>query len=261
MWLVNRPRIAVIELYGMIGGGARMGNMLRLVDAVRDSHRARAVVLDIDSPGGLATTSQHLYLTIAKLAARKPVVAFIRGTGASGAYMAACAATKVIALPAALVGSIGVVSVRPLVPQLLERLGVQFHVAKGGRLKDMGAFWREPTPEEQEKEEALVDTYYQDFIDTVAKGRNMERQRVEELATGEVFPAVKAREAGLVDELGDLDTTVETAASLGGVTPRTYSLRRRRPLLERLLAPQAASLGEALLLQAEDLLSRRIYFQ
>ncbi|MDP6782264.1 MAG: signal peptide peptidase SppA, partial [Dehalococcoidia bacterium] len=101
MWLVNRPRIAVIELYGMIGGGARMGNMLRLVDAVRDSRRAQAVVLDIDSPGGLATTSQHLYLTIAKLAARKPVVAFIRGTGASGAYMAACA-TKVIALPTAL---------------------------------------------------------------------------------------------------------------------------------------------------------------
>jgi len=261
MWLVNRPRIAVIELYGMIGSGVRMGNMLRLVDAVRDSRRARAVVLDIDSPGGLATTSQHLYLTIAKLSARKPVVAFIRGTGASGAYMAACAATKVIALPAALVGSIGVVSVRPLVPQLLERLGVQFHVAKGGRLKDMGAFWREPTPEEDNKEEALVETYYQDFIDTVTKGRNMERQRVEELATGEVFPAVKAKEAGLVDELGDLDTAIGMAASLGGVAPRTYSLRPHRPFVERLLAPQAASLGEALLLRAEDLLSRRIYFQ
>ena len=261
MLLVNRPRVAVIQLYGTISSGVRMGNILRLVDAVRDSRRARAVVLDIDSPGGLATTSQHLYLTIAKLADRKPVVAFIRGTGASGAYMAACAATKVIALPTALVGSIGVVSIRPLVPQLLERLGIRFHVAKGGHLKDMGAFWREPTPEEEQKEEGLIDAYYQDFIDTVTKGRIMERRRVEKLATGEVFPAMQAKEAGLVDELGDLDTAIDAAASLGGVAPRYYNLRPRRPLLERVLAPQAASLGEALLLQAEDLLSRRIYFQ
>ncbi|MEE9203330.1 MAG: signal peptide peptidase SppA, partial [Dehalococcoidia bacterium] len=216
MLFVNRPHIAVIELFGMIGGGPRMGNFLRLVNAVRDSRRARAVVLDVDSPGGLATTSLHLNLAITKLAARKPVVAFIRGTGASGAYMACAAATRIVALPAALVGSIGVISVRPLVPQLLERMGVSFHVAKGGRLKDMGAFWREPTPEEQEKEEALVNSYYQDFIDTVSRSRKMERGRVEELATGEVFPAVRARELGLVDELGDTEKAIEIAASLAG---------------------------------------------
>ena len=200
MFLISRPRIAVLELFGMIGGGPRMGGFLRLVAAVRDSRRARAVVLDVDSPGGLASTSSYLNLAIAKLAARKPVVAFIRGTGASGAYMACAAATRIVALPAALVGSIGVVSIRPLVPQLLERMGVRFQVTKGGRLKDMGAFWREPTPEEQEKEEALVNHYYQDFIDTVSRSRNMERGRVEELATGEVFPATRARELGLVDE-------------------------------------------------------------
>jgi protease-4 len=260
MFLIKRPRIAVLEMYGMIGGGPRMGNFLRLVNAVRDSGRARAVVLDVDSPGGLATTSKHLNLTIAKLAARKPVVAFIRGTGASGAYMACAAATRIVALPAALVGSIGVVSVRPLLPQLLERMGVSFHVTKGGRLKDMGAFWREPTPEEQEKEEALVNSYYQDFIDTVARSRNIERGRVEELATGEVFPAERARELGLVDELGDMDNAVEIAASRAGVAPRSYTLRPRRPFLERLLAPQAASLGESLLWQAEEMLSRRIYY-
>ena len=261
MLFVNRPHIAVIELFGMIGSGARMGNFLRLVNAVRDGRRARAVVLDVDSPGGLATTSLHLNLAVAKLAARKPVVAFIRGTGASGAYMACAAATRIVALPAALVGSIGVISVRPLLPQLLERVGVRFHVAKGGRLKDMGAFWREPTPEEQEKEEALVNSYYQDFIDTVSQSRKMERGRVEELATGEVFPATRARELGLVDELGDMEKAVEIAASLGRVPPRSYILRPRRPLLERLLAPQAASLGEALLWQAEGLLSsRRIFY-
>ncbi len=260
MFLIGRPRIAVIELYGMITSGSRMGNFLRLVDAIRESRRARAVVLDVDSPGGLATTSQHLHLTIARLAARKPVVAFIRGNGTSGAYLACAPATRIVALPAAVVGSIGVISIHPLLPQLLERLGVKFQVVKGGRLKDMGGFWREPTPEEVEKEQALVDWYYQDFIDSVASARKMERGRVQELATGEVFPGARAKELGLVDELGDMDKAVEIAASLARVAPRTFIVRPRRPFVERLLAPQAASLGEALLWQAEELLLRRIYF-
>lgn len=260
MFFFSRPRVAVLELFGVIGSGIRMVNLLRGLEALRDSRRARAVVLDIDSPGGLATTSEYLHLAVAKIASRKPVVAFIRNTGASGAYMAACAATRVVALPTAVVGSIGVISLHPLVTQLLDRLGVKIRVAKGGHLKDMGAFYREPTPEEVQKEEELVNEYYQQFISIVARARKMDPEAVRRLATGEVFTGQRAKELGLVDELGDLEQAIGLAASLARVPPRSFLLRPRRPLLERLLAPTALSIAEGLLAELESSRLPRIYF-
>ena len=81
----------------------------------------------------------------------------MRGIGASEGYYLACAASKVVALPTALVGSIGVIYLRPLMEQLLSKVGVEFSVFKGGRLKDMGRFWRRPTPEEGERFQGLIE--------------------------------------------------------------------------------------------------------
>ena len=123
-----------------------------LLNALRRNRRVRAVVLDIDSPGGSAAASEHLYMAARKLAERKPVVAFVRGVGASGAYMLACGATRIVALPGAVVGSIGVISLRPIAVELLRRIGLSIAVSKTGPFKDSGAFYREPTAEAQRKE-------------------------------------------------------------------------------------------------------------
>lgn len=260
MVLLPRSHIGVMELFGLIGSGSRMAGYIRLLEAARESRRVKAVVLDIDSPGGLATTSQHLHFVIGKLAKRKPVVAFVRGSATSGAYLAGCAASKVVALPAAIVGSIGVISLRPLIPQLLDRLGIKIQVTKGGRLKDMGAVWREPTEEEKQKEEALVTELYDWFVAMVAKARKLEKDKVLQIATGEVFTAATAKDLGLVDELGDLEVAIHIAAEAAKVAPRTFLLRPRRPLIERLLAPSASGLAESLVLEMEGLLGSRIYF-
>ena len=247
----KRQKIAVVEMHGTIGGSVKSPAFERVLTGVRRDSRIRALVLDIDSPGGGVPASGYLYRAVARIAEEKPVVASIRGVGASGAYLIACASQRIVASPSAIVGSIGVISIRPVLQHLLERLGVSVSVNKSGALKDMGAFWREATPEESQKMQSLIDESYDDFVAKVARSRGMDEASVREVATGEVFWAPKAKEVGLIDELGDLDRAIDLAAELSGAPRRPVFIRPRRGLRERMLGPVAESLVETVLDAAE----------
>ena len=112
--LPKRGRIAMMEIFGVIGGAVRPSQYVPLLEAVRRNRAMRALVLDVDSPGGQAAASAELHAAVRRVAQVKPVVAYIRGTGASGAYYVGTAAHRIIAMPDALVGSIGVIAVRPV---------------------------------------------------------------------------------------------------------------------------------------------------
>jgi protease IV len=239
-------RVAVLRLYGPIMGAGRTADWIELARHLRESRRVPAVVLDIDSPGGSATASDDMFLAIARLAAAKPVVAAIRGTGASGAYLAAVAARRIVANPTAIVGSIGVIAAGPRVPRLLDRLGVTVSEHTAGRLKGMGLPWRDESEPEAEKEQALVDALYASFVGRVAKARGLADDRVRELATGEVWLGEQARELGLVDEIGDLERAIEIAAEMAGVPAKGAPVRLRRPVLGRLLERFATRVASAL---------------
>ena len=229
--------VAVIEIHGAIGTRVRESVYARLFSDVASNKRYRALVLDIQSPGGSAAGSELLHHSLLKVAAQKPVVAHIRNLGASGGYYLACAANRVTALPTTLVGSIGVIYLRPILEQLLGRAGIEFAVVKGGRLKDMGGFWRGPTDEESEKLEALIAEVYDNFVSVVAKGRSLEEERVRELATGELFTARQGKELGLIDDLLDFEASLELAAQLAGIEKgkaRPRWLRPRRSMSEKL---------------------------
>ena len=229
--------VAIIEIHGAIGTRIRESVYARLFSDVASNKRYRALLLDIQSPGGSAAGSELLYHSLLKVAAQKPVVAHIRNLGASGGYYVACAANRVTALPTTLVGSIGVIYLRPILEQLLGRAGIEFAVVKGGRLKDMGGFWRGPTDEESEKLEALIAEVYDNFVSVVSRGRSLEDERVRELATGELFTARQGKELGLVDDLMDFESSLELAAQLAGIEKgkaRPRWLRPRRSMSERL---------------------------
>lgn len=260
IWTPWGARIGILELHTSIMGNRRITGYVNIIDSLKKSRRIKSVILNIDSPGGSATASDYLYTAVYKLSAKKPVVAFISGTGASGAYMVSSAATKIVALPSAMVGSIGVLSVRPLLQELLHRAGIHVAVTKSGRLKDMGALYREPTEEEKIKEEELVNSFYDYFIKVVAKGRNMDEGAVRELATGEVFLGEKAHDLGLIDEVGDFDDALDLAAKLGKVPRRVTYFRPRPALSERLLSRFAASLIEETMAEVEYRASRQIYY-
>ena len=250
-------RVAIIRLYGPIPGGGRSAATVELAARLRDARRVPAVVVDIDSSGGSASASDDIFLAFQRLSRAKPLVASIRGSGASGAYLAAIAARRVLANPNAIVGSIGVISAGPRLPRLLERAGVSVSVTKAGRLKEMGAPWRDEDDEERAKEQELVDAIYDAFVERVAAARHMPVERVRELATGEVWLGRRALELGLVDEIGDLQRAVEVAAAYAGVPARSARVRRHQPLLGRLVDRAVSRAASALADELEARLADR----
>jgi protease-4 len=230
----RRGGVAVVEIHGVIGTRVRESVYARLFGAIGRNKQYKALLLDINSPGGSATGSDLMYHSLQKVAQQKPVVAYVSGIGASGGYYLCCAASKVVALPTALVGSIGVIYLRPILEQLLSKVGIELSVFKGGRLKDMTGFWRSPTDEESEKFQGLISEMYDTFVSVVAQGRSLEDSQVRELATGEIYTARRGHEMGLVDELGDFDLALNLAAELGNVRPKPRWIRPKRSFSERL---------------------------
>lgn len=241
----DRRRIAVVHVHGVIGGSVRPRETVERLDALRRSPRIRAVLLDIDSPGGGATGSEHLYRAVRRLAADKPVVAWVRGTGASGAYFLACGATRMLAFPGAVIGSIGVISAHPVIVDALRRLGASVNVTKTGPFKDLGAPWREPTEDERTKERELVDAVFRRFRGAVADARHLEGDALDRVVTGEVWLADDALGLGLLDGVCDEEEALEEAQRLAGLPHhRTLRVRPRRTILQRaglpVLAPGAS---------------------
>ncbi len=258
----SRPHVAVVEMYGAIGGNVRSRTYAPLFKALREDTRVRAVVLDIDSPGGSASDSDYLYGLIRKTAARTPVVAFIRGTGASGAYFIACAAQRIVAHRSSIVGSIGVITIRPQVQELLDKIGVKVSVTATGPLKGMGLPFREESAQEKAKNEALVGAFFEHFIAVVAAGRKRSPEEVRGWATGEVFWAPQALERGMVDDLGDLEHAVAVAAKLGGVSRKhAVTVRPKLPFPQRLLQRVASASLRAVSAEAERLLAPRVEYR
>ena len=227
--------VAVLEMHGVIGTQVRVPVYARLLDNIANNKRYRALLLDIDSPGGSASGSEVLYRSLQRVSENKPVYAYVRGIGASGGYYLCCAASQVFALPTALVGSIGVIYLRPILEQLLAKVGVEFSVFKGGRLKDMSGFWRGPTDEESDKFQELINEIYDNFVSVVAQARKLEETKVRDLATGEVVTGLRGVELGLVDQIGDFEDALNAAAEAGKTKPRPKWLQPKRGLTSRLM--------------------------
>ena len=232
--------VAVVEMHGTIGNQIRPATYGRILETVARNKSYRALLLDIDSPGGSAVGSEALHRSIERVAEIKPVVAYVRGMGASGGYYLCCAASQVYALPTALVGSIGVIYLRPVLEQFLGRAGIEFSIFKAGKYKDMSGFWRSPTSEESERLQGLIDEIYDNFVQVVSKGRSLSDEVVRDLATGELITGQRAIEAGLVDHLGDYTDALQAAAAAGRTKPRGKLLQPRRSFTQRLMGRSSA---------------------
>ena len=251
--------IVIVDVQGMIGPAVKPLEHSRLLTRLRNDRSVKAVVLNIDSPGGSATGSDLMTRAALRLRAEKPVVAYIGGMGASGGYMLASAAHHIVALPAAIVGAIGVIAYRPVVAEALEKLGVQVRVSKSARLKDMLSPFREATEEERGKEQRLIDSMHSLFIETVAGGRGMPPERVRELATGEVYPSGDALAHGLIDRTGDIEDAIDWAVAQSGAPRRTRVIRPRRTLRDLVLGRGSFSFAEAVGAEVEAALDRQLH--
>jgi signal peptide peptidase SppA len=213
----RRPVVAVIQLSGAIGVGARFGgglNMAKLektIDSAFDVKGAKAIALVINSPGGSPAQSHLIMRRIRMLADEKklPVYAFVEDVAASGGYMLACAADEIIADPASILGSIGVVSASFGFDKLIEKIGVERRVYTAGRSKTMLDPFRPEKQEDVERLAALQRDVHDMFIALVKERRQGKLKGDEEtLFSGEFWLAPRAIDLGLADTIGDLRSTM-----------------------------------------------------
>ena len=189
----------------------------------------RAIVVRIESPGGVVAAAQEIYEELNKVSARgKPIVASMGGIAASGAYYIACGADSIVANPGTLTGSIGVIMRFPQAEELLRKIGIGFEVVKTGEYKDIGSISRPLTREEKLLLGDLIEDVHEQFVSVIALERNMEREEVLEFADGRLFTGRQAFEIGLVDTLGDFRDAVKLAAKMAGIDGEPVIVRPRR---------------------------------
>ncbi len=221
-------------------GGTASQQVIRHLEWAEADGSVKAIVLRVDSPGGGVVASDEIYEKL--LAIDKPIVVSMGETAASGGYYIACAADKIVANPATMTGSIGVISQIVELDELLAQVGVEVIVIKSGAYKDVGAFHRDMTDDEVALFQAMIDEVYEGFVDIVAQGRGLPKESVRGLADGRVYTGLQARQLGLVDELGNLPRAIALAAEMGGIEgkPRLIEYRRRQPSLFDLLLGMAS---------------------
>lgn len=177
----------------------------------------KAIILRVDSPGGAVAPSQEIYEEVRKAASKKTVVVSMGSVAASGGYYISSAATRIIANPGTLTGSIGVIMEIPNIEGLMNKVGIKTEVIKSGRHKDIASVFRGRSKEEREILQAVLDDVHEQFIKAVAEGRKMIPDDVRKIADGRVFTGKQAKALGLVDELGNLEDAIKSASKLAGI--------------------------------------------
>lgn len=237
----GRSHIARMSIEGLITGRQETLDLLREIE----KSQASAVILRIDSGGGTTSGSEALHNAVKALAAKKPVVAVIDGIGASGAYMTALGAERIVANGSALVGSIGVIAQVPNVSKLLETLGVKVEAVRSTPLKAMPSGVEPTTPEARAALEATVADTYRWFRDLVGARRNLQNDALNAVADGRVFTGRQALGLKLIDELGGEKEAIAWLEREKNVT-RDLGVVDYKPKSQRGSLPALGSLHRAL---------------
>lgn len=253
--------VAIIDLHGTITSNQPQGGISsqvitpdrveNLLDQAAGLDQVKAVVIQVNSPGGSVVASDEIYHML--LDFEKPVVIWMGEAAASGGYYISCGGDYVFAHPDTLTGSIGVITQFINAREFLEDTGIEVTVITSGPHKDMGSLFRDMTEEEREIWDEMIDQIYADFVQVVVESRDLSEETVRELADGRVYTGQQALELGLVDNVGLSADAVAKAAELGGIEgdPQVIELKTRPTLLESLYGLQ----GYSALPTLEDILS------
>lgn len=229
--------IAVIPIYGQItyssspfmDSHAHPEDIKNFIESANQDVNINAILLEINSQGGTPVASNELMESVKD--SKKPVVVWISDSGVSGAYLVASGADHIVANPSSWVGSIGVLIDLVDLSRLYEKEGINRYVIKSGEYKDMGADFRELTPEESEMLQNIVDEQYDYFIEQVAENRDLNKSYVAEIAEGKVYTGTQAENLKLIDNTGSKEEALEIAAELAGIEKyQTVTFARRTPL-------------------------------
>lgn len=228
---LGRDTVGIVYLDGTIMGGASTTGLLgaslgsdeviAYLKEAREDPRVKAVVLRINSPGGSAAGAQEIADEVTKLKeAGVKVVASMGDVAASGAYWVASGADLIVANPATMTGSIGVIMEVQNIEALYKKLGIEVNVIKSAPMKDIGSSTRPMTPEERSLLQGMVNDIFDQFVSQVSNGRKMPREKVLGLADGRIFTGRQAKSIGLIDQFGNFHDSIDQAVKLAGISGR-----------------------------------------
>jgi protease IV len=209
-----RERVGVVEIKGML---TESRTAIKQLERYRDNPRIKAIVLRINSPGGAVGPAQEILREVEKVRTKKTIVASLGTVAASGGYYIASGADFIMSNRGTLTGSIGVIMQFANVQGLTQKIGIDMFNLKAGRYKDVGSPFRTMSPEDKAYLQSLIDNVYQQFIEDVARNRQIPLATLKKLAEGKVYTGEEARQIGLVDGFGNLPDAINKAGRLAGL--------------------------------------------
>ncbi|MHB9098183.1 MAG: signal peptide peptidase SppA [Syntrophales bacterium] len=236
-------KIGVVQIEGVITDSREVADQ---IDEFSKDDAIRAVVLRIDSPGGGVAASQEIYQAVHELRKKKRVVASMGSIAASGGYLIAVAAEKIVANPGTITGSISAVMHFADVQELMKKVGVRSSVVKSGKFKDIGSPARQMTSEERQLIQGIVDDIYDQFVSVISENRKIPLDKVRKIADGRIFSGRQALDLNLVDDLGGLQDTVFLAGRLAGIVGKpeiVYSAKKKTSLLRYIIENAASAVS------------------
>lgn len=195
----GKDHIARVTLTGLIGEDMALSDSIAKLG---DDELVKAVLISIDSPGGTVVGGEALYEDFRKLAAKKPVAAVMGNMATSAAYLAAVPAARIFARRGTVTGSIGVLVQIPDFSVLAGKIGVDVETVRTGPLKGDPSMLGSMSPAGRQMLQGAIDDFYQAFVNFVAEGRKLPREKVLQLADGRIFTGAQAVKNGLVDDIG-----------------------------------------------------------
>lgn len=230
-------KIGLLRIEGLIDE-AMAERLGKIIDIYRKNDATSAVLIRVNSGGGSVSASEELYAKINALNKVKPVVTYLSGAGASGAYYATCGSRELVANPGCLTGSIGVLMQFMQMEGLFQKLGIRYEVIKSGPIKDAGSFSRALTAQERALFQGTIDDVYERFLEVILAHRSEEistvlakqqnrkaseigakeiRKHLVSIADGRILTGRQAKKLGLVDSVGTFDDALRRASHLAGI--------------------------------------------
>ena len=223
--------IYLLKLQGEIHSGKStystigVDTVLSKLEELENRNEIKALILEINSPGGTVAASQEIYNTLMRLREKKKIVVSMKDVAASGGYYIASASDFIFALPGTITGSIGVIAMSPNVSGLLQKLNVKMNVYKKGKYKDILSIFKDPSEEEKEIISNLLESTYNRFLEDVANGRKLTISEVRKFAEGRVFSGEEALKNKAVDGIGGRKEAQEKITEL-------LELKENLPIIE-----------------------------
>jgi len=238
-------KIAVVEIRGVI---TQSSGVIEELQQFEEDEGVKAIILRIDSPGGGVGPSQEIHREVIKIKSKKRVITSMGSVAASGGYYIACASDLIVANPGTITGSIGVLMEFTSFEELLKKIGIKGVVVKSGEHKDIGSPFREMTPEEKRILQSVIDNVHQQFIQAVAEGRKLDRDKVAQVADGRILTGEQAKQLGLIDQIGNLQDAIATAAKMVKIEGKPVILypKRKFSLLQLLIKEITSAVVENL---------------